>query len=60
MRVQGEIFRPFEVFIMVALLYWGLNETIAILMRKLEKWSKKGRISNRDSAETLKKEGVVR
>ena len=60
MRVQGEIFRPFEVFIMVALLYWGLNETIAILMRKFEKWSKKGRISNQDSAETLKKEGLER
>ena len=60
MRVQGEIFRPFEVFIMVALLYWGLNETIAILMRKLEKWSKKGRISNQDSAETLRKEGAER
>ena len=60
MRVQGEIFRPFEVFIMVALLYWGLNETIAILMRKFEKWSKKGRISNQDSAETLRKEGAER
>jgi hypothetical protein len=45
---------------MVALLYWGLNETIAILMRKLEKWSKKGRISNQDSAETLRKEGAER
>ena len=60
MRVQGEIFRAIEVFIMVALLYWGLNETIAILMRKLEKWSKKGRISNQDSTEILNKEGLER
>ena len=34
--VQGETFRPFEVFIMVALLYWALNETIATIMRKFE------------------------
>ena len=41
LMVQGETFRPFEVFIMVALLYWGLNETIATIMRKLEtKFSK--------------------
>ena len=37
LMVQGETFRPFEVFIMVALLYWALNETIATIMRKLEK-----------------------
>ncbi|MGI9352543.1 MAG: amino acid ABC transporter permease [Rhizobiaceae bacterium] len=35
--VQGETFRPFEAFIMVALLYWGLNETIAIIMRRVER-----------------------
>ncbi|OED42846.1 hypothetical protein AB833_05085 [Chromatiales bacterium (ex Bugula neritina AB1)] len=35
--VQGETFRPFEAFIMVALLYWGLNETIAVLMRRIER-----------------------
>ena len=41
LMVQGETFRPFEVFIMVALLYWALNETIATIMRKLEtKFSK--------------------
>ena len=37
LMVQGETFRPFEVFIMVALLYWALNETIASIMRRIEK-----------------------
>lgn len=37
MRVQGETFRPFEAFIMIALLYWLLNELVAIGMRKLER-----------------------
>ena len=41
--VQGETFRPFEVFIMVALLYWALNETIATIMRRFEKKIKKSR-----------------
>jgi len=36
-RVQGETFRPFEAFIMIALLYWLLNELVAIGMRKLER-----------------------
>ena len=49
-RVQGEIFRPFEVFIMVALLYWGLNESIAFLMRKIEKKANKGRTTNQNIA----------
>ena len=35
-RVQGETFRPFEAFIMIAGLYWALNETIAYGLRKLE------------------------
>ena len=35
--VQGETFRPFEAFIMVALLYWGLNETFAVIMRRIER-----------------------
>ena len=35
--VQGETFRPFEAFIMVALLYWALNETLAIIMRRVER-----------------------
>lgn len=43
-RVQGETFRPFEPFIMIALLYWLLNEVIAIVMRYLEKrFAQKGR-----------------
>ena len=54
LMVQGETFRPFEVFIMVALLYWVLNETIATIMRKFEKkiqkkrktFSKKGSNTN--------------
>ena len=36
-RVQGETFRPFEAFIMIAALYWTLNETIAYGLRKFEK-----------------------
>lgn len=36
-RVQGETFRPFEAFIMIALLYWLLNEVVATLMRRLER-----------------------
>ena len=43
LMVQGETFRPFEVFIMVALLYWALNETIATIMRKFEQKVKKNR-----------------
>jgi len=50
-RVQGEIFRPFEVFIMVALLYWGFNESIAFLMRKIERKANKARTSNQNTAE---------
>lgn len=36
LRIQGETFRPFEAFIMIALLYWLLNEVVAMGMRKLE------------------------
>ncbi|MEE4188529.1 MAG: amino acid ABC transporter permease [Roseobacter sp.] len=36
-RVQAETFRPFEPFIMIALLYWALNETVATAMRALER-----------------------
>ena len=36
-KVQGETFRPFEAFIMIALMYWALNETIATIMRRLER-----------------------
>lgn len=42
LRVQGETFRPFEAFIMIALLYWLLNEVVAIAMRALERrWTTK-------------------
>ena len=37
-----------------------MEKTQEYVKSVFEKWSKKGRISNRDSAETLKKEGVVR
>lgn len=37
LRVQAETFRPFEAFIMIALLYWALNETIAMLVRRYER-----------------------
>ncbi len=43
--VQGETFRPFEAFIMIALLYWALNETIAIIMRRVER-----KVSKRSSS----------
>ena len=46
LMVQGETFRPFEVFIMVALLYWALNETIATIMRKFEQKVQKNRKTN--------------
>lgn len=36
-RVQGETFRPFEAFIMIALLYWALNEAVAVAVRALER-----------------------
>jgi His/Glu/Gln/Arg/opine family amino acid ABC transporter permease subunit len=42
-RVQGETFRPFEAFIMIALLYWLLNEVVATAMRALERrWTARG------------------
>lgn len=37
LRIQGETFRPFEAFIMIALLYWLLNEVVAMGMRRLER-----------------------
>jgi ABC-type amino acid transport system permease subunit len=57
LMVQGETFRPFEVFIMVALLYWALNETVATLMRKFEQNIKKKRkpTSDSNSSSTLEK-----
>ena len=62
LMVQGETFRPFEVFIMVALLYWALNETIATIMRRFEKNIKKnrnvGRINN--SSGVLKQSKITR
>ena len=47
LMVQGETFRPFEVFIMVALLYWALNETIASIMRRIEKRYSRNRKQNK-------------
>ena len=42
-RVQGETIRPFEAFIMIALLYWLLNEVVATAMRALERrWAARG------------------
>ena len=42
-RVQGETFRPFEAFILIALLYWLLNEVVATAMRALERrWAARG------------------
>ena len=32
LRIQGETFSPFEVFLMIAALYWLLNEVIATLI----------------------------
>jgi ABC-type amino acid transport system permease subunit len=43
--VQGETFRPFEAFIMIALMYWALNEIIATIMRRLER-----KVSNRSNS----------
>ena len=44
--VQGETFRPFEAFIMIAILYWVLNETIATILRKIERNYGLGQNSN--------------
>ena len=35
--VQGQTFRPFEVFIVITLLYWGVNELIATGLRFYER-----------------------
>ena len=35
--VQGQTFRPFEVFIVITLLYWGVNELIATCLRIYER-----------------------
>ncbi|MEM6546849.1 MAG: amino acid ABC transporter permease [Pseudomonadota bacterium] len=47
LKVQGATFRPFEAFIMVALLYWALNESIAAGLRSYERRLARRR-SNRD------------
>lgn len=62
LMVQGETFRPFEVFIMVALLYWALNETIATIMRKFEQNTKKNRKAGSigNSSTTLKKSTSIK
>ena len=61
LMVQGETFRPFEVFIMVALLYWALNETIATIMRRFEKNINKSRKTvPTNSSAILKQSGNTR
>ena len=57
--VQGETFRPFEAFIMVALLYWALNETIAIIMRRVERQVSK-RSGNSSAAKPMRSVSVLR
>lgn len=39
LRIQGETFSPFEAFLMIAALYWLLNEGIATVIRRLERRS---------------------
>jgi len=60
LMVQGETFRPFEVFIMVALLYWALNETIATIMRKLEKKFSKDRKKTTQSLDIKGREFLIK
>ena len=43
LRIQGETFSPFEVFLMIAVLYWLLNEVIATVIRRLERRSEQSR-----------------
>ncbi|MEM1275863.1 MAG: amino acid ABC transporter permease [Pseudomonadota bacterium] len=49
LKVQGATFRPFEAFIMVALLYWALNESIAAGLRAYE-----GRLARRRTDRAFK------
>ena len=43
LRIQGETFSPFEAFLMIAALYWLLNEGIATVIRRLEPRSGRAR-----------------
>lgn len=43
LRIQGETFSPFEAFLMIAALYWLLNEVIATVIRHLERRSERAR-----------------
>ena len=43
LRIQGETFSPFEAFLMIAALYWLLNEVIATFIRHLERRSERAR-----------------
>ena len=53
-RVQGETFRPFEAFIMIALLYWMLNEAVATAMRALERrLARRGRATPQETAPVI-------
>ena len=57
LRVQGETFRPFEAFIMIALLYWAFNESIATALRawerRLDRRGRHGRIPARPGGRSL-------
>ncbi|MEM9043996.1 MAG: amino acid ABC transporter permease [Pseudomonadota bacterium] len=57
LRVQGVTFRPFEAFIMIALLYWALNEMIAAGLRSYER-RLTGRRTNRANTPPLDTPGV--
>ena len=55
LRIQGETFSPFEAFLMIAALYWLLNEVIATVIRHLERrsvraGSKRGAAGRRPAA----------
>ncbi|HIC61828.1 MAG TPA: amino acid ABC transporter permease, partial [Marine Group III euryarchaeote] len=48
--VQGQTFRPFEIFIVITLLYWGLNELIATGLRIYERRLERRSLGDLDSA----------
>jgi len=48
--VQGQTFRPFEIFIVITLLYWGLNELIATGLRIYERRLERRSLSDPASA----------
>tara|TARA_B100000809_G_scaffold62036_1_gene58827 strand:- start:1556 stop:2032 length:477 start_codon:yes stop_codon:yes gene_type:complete len=48
--VQGQTFRPFEIFIVITLLYWGVNELIATGLRIYERRLERRSLSDPASA----------